>query len=95
MDIENYLKVVVEKITSNFNIERIILFGSYAYGQPTTDSDMDLMVVMETDEIPHKRAVPIRKILKGVGLPKDIIVKTPEEFKKFRDSGYYYLSCCS
>ncbi|ODS32148.1 MAG: Nucleotidyltransferase domain protein [Candidatus Scalindua rubra] len=45
MDIENYLKVVVEKITSNFNIERIILFGSYAYGQPTTDSDIDLIVL--------------------------------------------------
>ena len=48
MDIGNNLKIVVEKITSNFTIERIILFGSYAYGHPTTDSDIDLMVVMET-----------------------------------------------
>ncbi len=48
MNIENNLKVVVEKITSNFTIERIILFGSYAYGHPTTDSDIDLMVVMVT-----------------------------------------------
>lgn len=85
MDIENNLKTVVEKITSNFTTERIILFGSYAYGHPTTDSDIDLMVVMETDEKPHKRAVPIRKILKGIGLSKDIIVKTSEEFERFKN----------
>ncbi len=85
MDIETYLKIVVEKITNNFNPEKIILFGSYAYGRPTIDSDIDLMVVMETDEMPNKRAVPIRKILKGIGLPKDIIVKTPEEFERFKD----------
>jgi len=40
------------------------------------------MLVMKTDEKPHKRAVPIRKILKGIGIPIDIIVKTPEEFEQ-------------
>ena len=34
---------------------------------------------------PHKRAVPIRKVLKGIGIPKDVIVKTPEEFERFKD----------
>ena len=43
------------------------------------------MVVMKTGEQSHKRAVPIRKILKGIGLSKDIIVKTPEEFERFKD----------
>jgi predicted nucleotidyltransferase len=85
MDMEAYLKVVVEKIRSHFNPEKIILFGSYAYGHPTVDSDIDLMIVMRTDEKPHKRAVPIRKVLKGIGIPKDIIVKTPEEFERFKD----------
>lgn len=85
MDIEIYLKKVVEKITINFNPEKIILFGSYAYGHPTIDSDIDLLIVMNTDIKPHKRAVPVRKILKGIGIPKDIIVKTPEEFERFKD----------
>lgn len=85
MDIENYLKTIIEKITNNFNPQKIILFGSYAYGYPTADSDMDIMIVMDTDEKPHKRAVSIRKILKGIGIPKDIIVKTPEEFERFKD----------
>lgn len=85
MDIEVYLKEAVRRIIENFNPEKIILFGSYAYGQPTKDSDIDLMVIMDTDEKPHKRAVPIRKALKGIGIPKDIIVKTPEEFNRFKD----------
>lgn len=85
MDIEVYLKEAVRRIIENFNPEKIILFGSYAYGQPTADSDMDLMVIMDTDEKPHKRAVPLRKALKGIGIPKDIIVKTPGEFDRFKD----------
>lgn len=85
MDIEVYLKEAVRRIIENFNPEKIILFGSYAYGQPTADSDMDLMVIMNTDEKPHKRAVTLRKALKGIGIPKDIIVKTPEEFDRFKD----------
>lgn len=85
MDVEGYLKEAVRKIVSEFNPEKIILFGSYAYGKPTPDSDLDLMVVMETKERPHKRAVALRKILKNLGVPKDIIVKTPDEFERFRD----------
>lgn len=45
MDIEVYLKEAVRRIIEKFNPEKIILFGSYAYGQPTADSDMDLMVI--------------------------------------------------
>ncbi len=85
MEIEAYLKIAVEKIKSNFNPEKIILFGSHAYGNPTLDSDVDLLIVMDTDAKPHKRAVPIRKILRDIGIPKDVIVKTPEEFERFKD----------
>ena len=85
MQIETYLKEAVDRIIKRFNPEKIILFGSYAYGKPTMDSDIDLMIVMDTDEKPHKRAVLIRKALKDIGIPKDIIVKTPEEFKRFKD----------
>jgi len=85
MDIEGYLKEAVRKIVNEFNPEKIILFGSYAYGKPTPDSDIDLMVVMETKERPHKRAVSLRRILKDLGIPKDIIVKTPDEFERFKD----------
>lgn len=85
MDIDVCLKEVVKKIVSKFNPNKIILFGSYAYGMPTLDSDIDLLVVMDTNEKPHKRAIGLRKLLKDLGVPKDIIVKTPDEFNRFKD----------
>ncbi|MBI4824884.1 MAG: nucleotidyltransferase domain-containing protein [Nitrospirae bacterium] len=85
MDIEYYLKEAVKRIIDNFHPDKIILFGSYAYGKPTKDSDIDLMVVMDTDMQPYERAVPIRKALRDLGMPKDIIVRTPNEFESFKD----------
>ena len=85
MDIEDYLKNIVKKVTDNFKPEKIILFGSYAYGTPTKDSDIDLMVVMDTEMKPYERALPIRKTLKYLGMPKDVIVRTPQEFERFKD----------
>lgn len=85
---EDKIRLIEEatrRIVAAFNPERIILFGSYAYGQPTPDSDMDLLIVMDTITPPHKRAVPVRKLLKHMGIAKDIIVKTPEEFERFKD----------
>jgi len=71
MDIEFYLKEAVKRIIESFNPEKIILFGFYTYGTPSSDSDIDLMVIMKTQEMPHKRAVRMRKILKA----KDIILR--------------------
>jgi predicted nucleotidyltransferase len=85
MDIEGLIKEAVKRIIDGFNPDKIILFGSYAYGHPSPDSDMDLLIVMDTNAQPHKRAVPIRKVLKGIGIPKDVIVKTPDEFERFKD----------
>jgi len=62
MDIEIYLKEIINKIITEFSPQKIILFGSYAYGHPTADSDIDLLIVMDTDLMPHKRAVPVRRI---------------------------------
>ena len=85
MTAEHYLDEIVQRIIKNFNPQKIILFGSYAYGQPTINSDLDLLIVMNADEKPHKRAISIRKVLKDICVPKDIIVKTPEEFERFKN----------
>ncbi|MBN2105767.1 nucleotidyltransferase domain-containing protein [bacterium] len=85
MNVDSILSKMVDKIKTNFNPERIILFGSYSTGEANINSDIDLMVILDTNMPPHKRAVPIRRILKGSGIPKDIIVKTPEEFNRFKD----------
>lgn len=85
MTINESINEIVKRITSYCSPEKIILFGSYAYGQPTPDSDLDIMIVMDTTERPHKRAVSFRKLLRDISVPKDIIVKTPDEFERYKD----------
>ena len=70
-----------ERIAQEFQPERIILFGSYAYGRPTTDSDVDILVVM-----PFK-GQPVRKALEIINrvdprFPVDLLVRTPEQIRR-------------
>ena len=76
-----YLQVLVEQ----FAPEQVILFGSYAYGDPRRDSDIDLMVVKPIQESRVKDKVAIRRawwpLLVGRSpLPFDLLLKTPQEF---------------
>ena len=73
------IDAVVQAIASNFSPQRIILFGSYASGQPTPDSDLDLLIVMDSDLPTHKRAVPIRLLFRPMPCSMDILVYTPAE----------------
>jgi predicted nucleotidyltransferase len=54
-DIQNY----ANKIAERFHPEKIILFGSYAYGKPTEDSDVDLMVIMNYTGKSYEKATEI------------------------------------
>jgi predicted nucleotidyltransferase len=57
----------------------VILFGSYAYGQPTADSDVDFLVVLDTDASPLHMAAKIAAAIEHP-FPLDIVVRTPTEF---------------
>jgi predicted nucleotidyltransferase len=70
---------IVAAIVENFSPRQIVLFGSYASGHPTPDSDLDLLIVMESDLPRHKRAVPIRLLFQPVPCAMDILVYTPAE----------------
>jgi len=52
------------------------LFGSYTYGEPHKDSDFDMLIIKDTDEVKNKRASEIRKHLRGIIIPINIVVKT-------------------
>lgn len=64
--------------------EKVVLFGSYAYGEPTEDSDLDICVVKKdySSKIEEKRK--IREALKGIRMPKDILVSNLEEYEFYR-----------
>lgn len=76
---DKVIKMIVKAIADNFPVEKIILFGSYAAGNATTDSDLDLFIIMETDRPRHKRAVPFYLLFKHTPCAMDIVVYTPEE----------------
>jgi len=73
-----------QRIGREFGAERVILFGSYARGMVTADSDIDLLVVAETSLSPLKRYGAVRRLLADVPSSFDIIVKTPEEYVRWR-----------
>src|SRR5947207_2142185 len=71
--IRRYARAIAEE----FQPDRIILFGSYAYGTPNEDSDVDLLVVMPVRDV-HAQAVRILYRL-SAPFPLDLIVRTPKQ----------------
>ncbi|MGI8551808.1 MAG: nucleotidyltransferase domain-containing protein [Dehalococcoidia bacterium] len=75
------IAAVVQQIAELFDPERIVLFGSYAYGRPHPHSDVDLLVVMETPMSESEQATRICQAIDyHFGL--DLIVRTQEALKR-------------
>jgi predicted nucleotidyltransferase len=77
-------------IADEFHPEKIILFGSHAYGTPHADSDVDLLVVMPARDR-HSQAVRIQYRL-AAPFPLDLIVRIPKEMKWRLDEGESFLT---
>jgi predicted nucleotidyltransferase len=75
------IQQMVRRIVSGFHPERIILFGSHARGEAGADSDVDLLVVMPFLGSKLEKQIEIRLALRGISVPKDIVVTSPEEFR--------------
>jgi predicted nucleotidyltransferase len=75
------IQEVTQRIVQEFHPERVILFGSYAYGTPTADSDVDLLVILPYDGKGPRKAL---EILNKVNpkFPADILVRTPEQVQQ-------------
>ena len=89
--IEDRLEDVKKRIVDTFSPQKIILFGSYAYGQPTPDSDVDLLVVMESDDRPVERAAKVSRLLRPRPFQMDILVRTPEEIQHRLEIGDQFI----
>jgi predicted nucleotidyltransferase len=74
------IQKVIQQIVERFQPQKVILFGSYAHGQPTADSDVDLLVIMDTDEQPLHVAARVAAAIDHP-FPLDILVFTPAAFK--------------
>jgi predicted nucleotidyltransferase len=83
---ESMIRQAVERIAAQFRPDKIILFGSQARGQGGPDSDADLLVVMAVSGSKREQAVQIDLALEGIPIPIDLVVVTPDEVEKYRDS---------
>ncbi len=81
---------VVQQIAEKFKPQKIILFGSYARGNPRPESDVDLLVVMETPLKESRQSLEIRHYL-GVMFGLDLVVYTPQRLKERVDAGDWFL----
>ena len=73
------IKKIADIIAEKFDPEKIILFGSCAHGDADADSDIDLLVIANSDDPRYKRAVPIYRAVGDIEVGIDILVYTPEE----------------
>ena len=80
-EIREVIERIVEKIVAGYAPQKIILFGSYAAGNPRPDSDIDLLIIKETPERFIDRCVAVRRVLSDPKrwVPLEIIVMTPKE----------------
>ncbi|MCM8792841.1 MAG: nucleotidyltransferase domain-containing protein [Candidatus Omnitrophica bacterium] len=85
------IKEIVNKIKEKFNPQKIILFGSYAWGRPTEDSDIDLFIVMESNLRRDERARDILGLFSERLFAMDVIVYTPEELKLSLKRGNLFI----
>ncbi len=74
------IREVTQRIVDAFDPEKIILFGSWARGDERSESDLDLMVVMESDLSKSRRASQIYSLLGLRSWSLDVVVYTPHEY---------------
>lgn len=82
MSINEYIDFVLYKLVAFYNPQIVYLFGSQARNDANKDSDIDFLIIKESDKPRRLRALEFRKELRGQNYyPVDILVYTPQEFE--------------
>jgi len=74
-----------DRILQALHPAEIYLFGSHADGTATTESDLDIVVVMESELPPHKRNIMLKRLFPQRSFALDAFVYTPQEFQRYKD----------
>lgn len=83
-ELRDRLKKIAGRLKKEYHAGRVILFGSYATGTATEDSDVDILVIAPTKEKFFERMATVLELVRDLynGLPLSPIVLRPEEVKK-------------
>jgi predicted nucleotidyltransferase len=84
------IKQIIESLKP-YKPEKIILFGSYAWGKPKKDSDIDLLIIKQTKKDHYKRIPEARSYLHNIDQAFDILIMTPEEITKRLKLGDFFI----
>ena len=88
---ENLLQEITSRIVENFDPEKVILFGSQASGTSRADSDIDLLVIMDSRLSALQHAVEVKRACRPRFVAMDVLVKTPEEMKARLQQGNLFM----
>ena len=85
--------IVVDAIVQDLSPVKIIIFGSVARGSANSESDMDILVVMESEKKRFERSSDVQMSLwkRKLVVDADIIVVTPEEYERDKDNEYSFI----
>jgi predicted nucleotidyltransferase len=78
---EQTIAEVTKRLVEGFHPDRIILFGSQARGTANEHSDVDIMVICPVNDDYDSLTLAMYRALRGLGIAKDIVILTPEEFE--------------
>ena len=93
-EVPEIIQDILEKLLVGYAPQQVILFGSYAYGNPRPDSDIDLLIVKETSERFIDRWVTVRRLLSDSKrmVPLETLVLTPQEVSERLAIGDQFLA---
>lgn len=89
MDVQAHIQKLCKQIVERFRPQKVILFGSYAWGIPNYDSDIDLLVVMPYDGNELQQMANVRGKLDS-SMPLDVLVKTPEQIDRDLEADNFF-----
>lgn len=89
---KNEIKKVATRIGIEANAERVIVFGSHARGDANENSDVDLMIIAESNLPRYKRSRELYKLFRPYPFSMDLLVYTPKEIEKGKQSHLTFVS---
>jgi uncharacterized protein len=89
---QHQIEMVAARLAEAAGAERVILFGSHARGEAQDTSDVDLMIVAKSDLPRFKRSRALYSLLCPYPFPMDMVVYTPEELERGRQSPLSFVS---
>lgn len=84
------IRALAQQIGQTFEPDRVVLFGSYAYGKPRPESDVDLLIIMDSDLRNIEQALLITQKL-NYRFGVDLIVRTPHQVKERIEMGDFFM----